>query len=194
MKLIFASHNQHKTREINQIIGEEFQVFSLTDVGIFEEIQETGTSLSENAIIKAKAAYDLTKLSVFADDTGLECEALQGAPGVYSARYAGPGKSALANMERLLNELEGKGSRNARFFTCICLILDGQTKLFEGELRGTIGHEMRGEKGFGYDPLFIPEGETRTLAEMSEAEKNTISHRARALEKMRIFLESLVKK
>ncbi|MCA0426849.1 MAG: RdgB/HAM1 family non-canonical purine NTP pyrophosphatase [Bacteroidetes bacterium] len=190
MKLIFASHNQNKTREINQILGNFIQVYSLTDLGIHEEIPETGSTLPENALLKAQAAADITGLSVFADDTGLEVEALNGAPGVISARYAGPGKSALANMEKLLDELQGKSNRNARFVTCICLIINNEKHLFEGELKGRIGYEMRGEKGFGYDPLFIPEGDERTLAELSADEKNSISHRAKAIEKMRLFLET----
>ena len=193
MKLIFASHNQNKVLEINSLLKGIAEVHSLNDIGIFEEIPETGITLKENASIKARACYDLTGLHVFADDTGLEVEALNGEPGVFSARYAGPEKLAWKNMEKLMNELEAHENKKARFVTFISLIINQEEYFFEGEINGTIIHEMRGSNGFGYDPIFVPEGETRTLAEMSPDEKNKISHRAKALEKMKSFLESYSK-
>lgn len=193
MKLIFASHNQNKVLEINSLLKGIAEVHSLNDIGIFEEIPETGITLKENASIKARACYDLTGLHVFADDTGLEVEALNGEPGVFSARYAGPEKLAWKNMEKLMNELEAHENKKARFVTFISLIINQEEYFFEGEINGTIIHEMRGSNGFGYDPIFVPEGETRTLAEMSSEEKNKISHRAKALEKMKCFLESYSK-
>ncbi len=188
MKLIFASHNQNKVKEINSLFNGIAKVYSLNDIGIIEEIPETGETLKENSLIKAKACFDITGLNVFADDTGLEVEALNGAPGVYSARYAGPEKLAWKNMEKLIEALSDKTNKNARFVSWICLIYNNNTYYFEGELKGTIINEMRGVNGFGYDPIFIPEGETRTLAEMSSEEKNNISHRAIAMEKMKEFL------
>lgn len=193
MKLIFASHNQNKVLEINSLLKGIAEVHSLNDIGIFEEIPETGITLKENASIKARACYDLTGLHVFADDTGLEVEALNGEPGVFSARYAGPEKLAWKNMEKLMNELEAHENKKARFVTFISLIVNQEEYFFEGEINGTIIHEMRGSNGFGYDPIFVPDGETRTLAEMSSEEKNKISHRAKALEKMKSFLESYSK-
>ena len=193
MKLIFASHNQNKVLEINSLLKGIAEVHSLNDIGIFEEIPETGITLKENASIKGRACYDLTGLHVFADDTGLEVEALNGEPGVFSARYAGPEKLAWKNMEKLMNELEAHENKKARFVTFISLIINQEEYFFEGEINGTIIHEMRGSNGFGYDPIFVPEGETRTLAEMSPDEKNKISHRAKALEKMKSFLESYSK-
>jgi len=163
-------------------------VFSLDDIGIFEEIPETGTTLSQNACIKAKEAFSICGLNVFSDDTGLEVEALNGAPGVYSARYAGPAKLAKDNMDKLLAELKDKQNRKARFVTVICLIYEGREFLFEGELRGEIGHSLKGDNGFGYDPVFIPENQSKTLAELSSEEKNKISHRAKAIEALKAFL------
>ncbi|MFY8022434.1 MAG: RdgB/HAM1 family non-canonical purine NTP pyrophosphatase [Bacteroidia bacterium] len=188
MKLIFASHNQNKVQEINSLLQGIAEVHSLNDIGIFEEIPETGNTLKENASIKAKACFKLTGLNVFADDTGLEVEALNGEPGVYSARYAGPEKLAWKNMEKLMLELESHENKRARFVTFISLIINQEEYFFEGEISGTIIQEMRGTNGFGYDPIFVPDGETRTMAELSPEEKNKISHRAKALEKMKIFL------
>jgi XTP/dITP diphosphohydrolase len=168
-------------------------VYSLNDIGIIEEIPETGETLKENSFIKAQACEKITGLNVFADDTGLEVEALNGEPGVYSARYAGPEKLAWKNMEKLIFALSDKSNKKARFVSWICLIINNQTYYFEGELKGTIISEMKGINGFGYDPIFVPEGETRTLAEMSSEEKNNISHRAIALQKMKDFLKSEIK-
>ncbi|MFY8108419.1 MAG: RdgB/HAM1 family non-canonical purine NTP pyrophosphatase [Bacteroidia bacterium] len=193
MKLIFASHNQNKVKEINSLLEGLVNVYSLNDIGIIEEIPETGETLKENSFIKAQACAKITGLNVFADDTGLEVEALNGEPGVYSARYAGPEKLAWKNMEKLISELSNKSNKKARFVSWICLIINNQTFYFEGELKGTIISEMKGVNGFGYDPIFVPEGETRTLAEMSSEEKNRISHRAIALQKMKDFLQSEIK-
>ncbi len=189
MKLIFASHNQNKVKEINSLLEGLVNVYSLNDIGIIEEIPETGVTLKENSFIKAQACSKITGLNVFADDTGLEVEALNGEPGVYSARYAGPEKLAWKNMEKLITELSDKSNKKARFVSWICLIINNETYYFEGELKGTIISEMKGVNGFGYDPIFVPEGETRTLAEMSSEEKNKISHRAIALNKMKAFLK-----
>jgi XTP/dITP diphosphohydrolase len=193
MKLIFASHNQNKVKEINSLLDGLVSVYSLNDIGIIEEIPETGETLKENSFIKAQACAKITGLNVFADDTGLEVEALNGEPGVYSARYAGPEKLAWKNMEKLISALSEKSNKKARFVSWICLIINNQTYYFEGELKGTIISEMKGMNGFGYDPIFVPEGETRTLAEMSSEEKNSISHRAIALQKMKDFLKSEIK-
>lgn len=193
MKLIFASHNQNKVKEINSLLEGLVSVYSLNDIGIIEEIPETGETLKENSFIKAQACEKITGLNVFADDTGLEVEALNGEPGVYSARYAGPEKLAWKNMEKLIFALSDKSNKKARFVSWICLIINNQTFYFEGELKGTIISEMKGINGFGYDPIFVPEGETRTLAEMSSEEKNNISHRAIALQKMKDFLRSEIK-
>ncbi len=189
MKLIFASHNQNKVKEINSLLDGLVSVYSLNDIGIIEEIPETGETLKENSFIKAQACAKITGLNVFADDTGLEVEALNGEPGVYSARYAGPEKLAWKNMEKLISALSEKSNKKARFVSWICLIINNKTYYFEGELKGTIISEMKGMNGFGYDPIFVPEGETRTLAEMSSEEKNSISHRAIALDKMKAFLK-----
>jgi XTP/dITP diphosphohydrolase len=193
MKLIFASHNQNKVIEMNALLDGIIKVYSLNDIGIVEEIPETGTTLKENALIKAQACFDICNLNVFADDTGLEVEALNGEPGVFSARYAGHEKSASSNMAKLIQQLEPHQNKKARFVTWICLIIKKEIFFFEGELKGEIISELRGTNGFGYDPIFIPEGESITLAEMSSAEKNRISHRAKALFKMKLFLKDYFK-
>jgi XTP/dITP diphosphohydrolase len=189
MKLIFASHNQHKTKEIASIFQGLAEVTSLADIGFFEEILETGSSLEENAEIKADVVFNATNLNCFADDTGLLVEALNGAPGVYSARYAGPEKSADANNQKLLNELVQTENRNAKFVTIICLIFEGKKHFFKGELEGKIATSYSGSNGFGYDPIFIPNEFDRSLAEMSLLEKNAISHRAKAFLNMLDFLK-----
>jgi len=188
-KLIFATHNQNKSREIGALLQGVMQVVSLEEIGFFEEIVENGATLQENARIKAKTIFDHSGLNCFADDTGLEVEALHGAPGVYSARYAGPEKSAEKNNQKLVHALASFSNKSARFVTQICLFLEGKEYFFEGELKGTILAEPRGTEGFGYDPIFMPLGSDRTLAEMSLAEKNTQSHRAKAFHQMIDFLK-----
>lgn len=171
MKLIFATHNPHKAKEINALLDGYAHVSSLYDIGIFEEIPETGTTLEANAIQKAKEVYKLTGLNCFADDTGLEVDALNNQPGVLSARYAGPEKDCKQNIALLLAKMEGILNRQARFRTVICLIFDDNTYLFEGILNGSITTEPRGTAGFGYDPVFLPNGYNKTFAEMTLTEK-----------------------
>ena len=181
MKIVFATNNAHKLAEVKALLGDEFDLVTLKDVGITEDIPETGETLDENASIKAHYVYERTGLDCFADDTGLEVEALGGAPGVRSARYATDGHDFAANNRKLLKELENKSNRAARFRTVISLIRGGEELQVEGIVRGTIATEESGYEGFGYDPLFIPEGESVTFAEMSADEKNAISHRGRAI-------------
>lgn len=188
MDLIFASNNPNKVREISSIIGPEFRLLSLTDMGITEDIPEEEPTLEGNALAKARYVHRLTGKNVFADDTGLETEALNGEPGVHSARFAGESKDSAANIAKLQKMLEGKENRNARFRTVIALILNNEEYLFEGVVKGKIITGNRGSKGFGYDPVFVPEGHERTFAEMSLGEKNTMSHRARAFQKLHDFL------
>lgn len=187
-ELVFASHNHNKVKEMNELLSEQYRVLSLDECGILDDIEETGVSLEENAVIKARFVYDQLGKDCFADDTGLEVEALDGRPGVYSARYAGPQKSSADNIELLLKELDGQANRKARFRTVIALIQTGQIFLFEGIVAGQITTARAGEDGFGYDPVFIPEGDIRTFAQMSAAEKNAMSHRGRAIEKLVAFL------
>lgn len=191
MKLLIATHNDHKTQEIRDILlssGLSVDLFSLRDLGDLEEIPETGATLTENALLKAKAGYERHGLNCFADDTGLAVEALGGAPGVYSARYAGPQCNPKDNIERLLRELKGVTNRKACFRTVIALILDGREYFFEGEVKGEIIEIQKGNDGFGYDPIFLPDGSNLTFAEISEEEKNLISHRGRATQKLIDFL------
>lgn len=188
MDLIFASNNKHKIKEINNILGNSFRLLSLSDVNIDEDIAENETTLEGNALAKARYVHEATGMDVFADDTGLEVEALGGRPGVHSARFAGENKNSDANIDKLLLLLEGKSNRNARFRTVIALILNGTEYLFEGIVNGSIIDEKRGSQGFGYDPVFIPENRGLTFAEMDLDAKNRISHRARAFEKLRSFL------
>ncbi|HOW10767.1 MAG TPA: non-canonical purine NTP diphosphatase [Bacteroidales bacterium] len=188
MDLIFASNNKHKINEINNILGNSFRLLSLTDVNINEDIAENETTLEGNALAKARYVHEATGMDVFADDTGLEVEALGGRPGVHSARFAGEDRNSDANIDKLLLLLEGKSNRNARFRTVIALILNGTEHLFEGIVNGSIINEKRGSRGFGYDPVFVPENQGLTFAEMDLNAKNRISHRARAFEKLRSFL------
>ena len=212
MKIVFATNNEHKLSEIRAILGPKFEVVSLADIGCHEDIPETGATLEENALMKAEYIYDKYHLSCFADDTGLEVEALNGAPGVYSARYASLESVATesqqtlshdseANMARLLRELENNNNRKARFRTVIALIQKkdvcpcGCTSIrqihkFEGIVNGEIIREKRGGEGFGYDPIFQPEGYTETFAELGADIKNKISHRARAVAKLAEFLRA----
>ena len=187
MQIVLATHNPHKREELRNIllaeVGNEMEVLTLDDIHPpIGEIEETGATLEENALIKARAVHDRTKLPTVADDTGLEVEALHGAPGVYSARYSGEGATYASNVKKLLFELEGKGNRYAKFSTVIAYIgANGSEHLFRGEVNGVIAHAPRGTNGFGYDPIFIPEDGTKTFAEMGDEEKNAISHRGRAL-------------
>lgn len=202
MKIVFATNNKHKLDEIRNILGKQFEVLSLNDIGCHDDIPETGTMLEENARQKAEYIYNKYHCNVFADDTGLEVEALDGEPGVYSARYAAvknpnaQSHDSEANMTTLLKELTGKENRKARFRTVISLILipqkEGQeslSTLFEGIVEGEIISERRGGEGFGYDPIFQPEGYDKTFAELGNNIKNTISHRARAVSKLAAHLK-----
>ncbi|MBP5663804.1 MAG: non-canonical purine NTP diphosphatase [Bacteroidales bacterium] len=189
MELIFATHNQHKTEEAREIAASFIQIKNLKDIGCFEEIPETADTLSGNALQKAHYVQEHFHVNCFADDTGLEVEALDGRPGVYSARYAGEHCSYQDNVDKLLREMKGKTNRKACFKTVIALILDGKEYLFEGRVDGQIIENQRGMSGFGYDPVFLPDGFDRTFAEMSEEEKNSISHRGRAIRKMMDFLK-----
>ena len=188
MELVFASNNPHKVKEIRSILGNSFTLLSLSDINIFEDIPENEPLIEGNALAKARYVYNVTGMNVFADDTGLEIEALNGLPGVNSARFAGENKDSLANIEKILAMLGDTENRKAQFRTVIALIFEKKEYLFEGIVRGRIIHEKRGAEGFGYDPVFIPDGMTKTFAEMELAEKNTVSHRARAFEKLREFL------
>ncbi|MBR1917954.1 MAG: non-canonical purine NTP diphosphatase [Bacteroidaceae bacterium] len=187
-KIVFATNNEHKLREIRAILHDETEVLSLSDIGCHTDIPETADTLEGNALIKAHYVYDNYGYDCFADDTGLEVEALNGEPGVRTARYAGDNQDSQANMRKLLREMKGKDNRNARFRTAIALILDGEEHLFSGEVRGTITTEPIGDKGFGYDPVFIPEDTGKTFAQLGEDVKNHISHRARAVAKLTEFL------
>jgi XTP/dITP diphosphohydrolase len=188
MELIFASNNQDKVKEIKSILGASFTLLSLSDVNIYEEIPENEPLIEGNALSKARYVYNATGKNVFADDTALETEALNGLPGVHSARFAGENKDSSANIDKILSMLSGNENRNAQFRTVIALIFENKEYLFEGIVSGKIIHEKRGNNGFGYDPLFVPDGKTRTFAEMELNEKNSVSHRARAFEKLREFL------
>ena len=190
-KLVFATNNAHKLEEVAAILGDQVELLSLIDIGCQADIPETAETLEGNALLKSSYIYKNYHLDCFADDTGLEVEALNGAPGVYSARYAGgEGHDAQANMLKLLHELDGKENRKAQFRTAISLILDGKEYLFEGVIKGEIIKEKRGDSGFGYDPVFMPEGYDRTFAELGNDIKNQISHRALAVQKLCEFLQS----
>lgn len=191
IELVLATHNNHKLEEIKSLIPSQFKLLSLDDVGIFDDIPETADTLDGNAYQKADYVFSRTAKNCFADDTGLEVEALDGRPGVYSARYAGEGCSYADNNRKLLEELQGVANRKACFRTCICLILDGKAHYFEGKVNGTIISENRGSEGFGYDPIFIPDGHSLSFAEMAFAIKNSISHRAEAVKKLMEFLTKL---
>ena len=189
-KLVFATNNAHKLEEVAAILGDQVELLSLNDIGCQADIPETAETLEGNALLKSSYIYKNYHLDCFADDTGLEVEALNGAPGVYSARYAGgEGHDAQANMLKLLHELDGKENRKAQFRTAISLILDGKEYLFEGVITGEIIKEKRGDSGFGYDPVFMPEGYDRTFAELGNDIKNQISHRALAVQKLCEFLQ-----
>lgn len=188
--IVFATNNQHKLEEIRRIIGDRFRVLSLKDIGCHEEIPETSDTLEGNAVQKARYVKEHYGYDCFADDTGLMVDALGGAPGVYSARYAGPGHDSEANVALLLGNLEGCGNRKAHFSTVIALIMDGEEVTFEGRVDGEILSERHGEGGFGYDPVFRPEECDLSFAEMSADAKNAISHRGRATARLLRYLES----
>ena len=188
MKIIFATNNAHKLSEVQAVLGEGFELVTPRMCGVEEEIPETAETLEGNARQKAHYLYERTGLDCFADDTGLEVEALGGAPGVHSARYATDGHDTAANNRLLLKNLTGEENRRARFRTVICLIEGGEEHLFEGIVEGRIIDHETGTEGFGYDPLFVPEGFDRTFAEMSADEKNAISHRGRAVRKLVEYL------
>jgi XTP/dITP diphosphohydrolase len=190
-KIVFATNNTHKLNELQQIIGKHFELLSLKDIGCIEEIPETAETIEENSMQKAEYVYKKYKIDCFADDTGLEIDALDGRPGVYSARYAGEEKDMDKNIDKILNELKEKDNRKARFKTVISLIYKGEKYQFEGIVNGEIIGERRGEGGFGYDPVFMPQGYNITFAEMPAERKNKISHRGRAVQKLVHFLNSL---
>ncbi|MBQ4056073.1 MAG: non-canonical purine NTP diphosphatase [Bacteroidaceae bacterium] len=187
-KLVFATNNAHKLEEIASILGDKIELLSLKDIHCQADIPETSDTLEGNAIQKAEYIHQHYGMDCFADDTGLEVEALNGAPGIYSARYAGEGHDSEANMKKLLENMQDKENRKAQFRTAICLIMDGETHLFEGIVKGEIIKEKKGGAGFGYDPIFVPEGYDLTFAELGNDIKNTISHRAKAVEKLCSFL------
>lgn len=191
MKIVFATNNKNKLHEIREILGDGFEIVSLNDIGCHEDIPETGNTLEENALQKARYIHDKYHIDCFADDTGLEVEALGGAPGVYSARYAeGTDHNSEDNMQKLLCELGDNENRKAQFRTVIALILHGELHEFEGLVKGKIGTEKHGTEGFGYDPLFIPERYDKSFAELGDNVKNKISHRARAVRKLADYLKS----
>lgn len=190
MKIVFATNNAHKLREVQQTVGDKFEIVSLRECGVVEDIPENEPTLEGNALAKARYIYSRTGLSCFADDTGLEVDALGGEPGVRSARYATDGHDDEANKRLLLERMEGKENRGAQFRTAMALILDGEEYLFEGVVRGEILTKECGDGGFGYDPLFAPEGRSESFAEMSAEEKNAISHRGRAVRKLAEFLNN----
>ncbi|MFV0150152.1 RdgB/HAM1 family non-canonical purine NTP pyrophosphatase [Empedobacter falsenii] len=190
MELIFATHNNNKVKEVTKMLPSYLSMKSLTAIDFFEEIEETGETFEENALLKAKTIFNKTGKNVFADDSGLVIESLDGAPGVYSARYAGTGKDE-DNIAKALKELDGKTNRKAYFISIFCLILNGKEYFFEGRVNGTIATEIRGDNGFGYDPIFIPDGFSKSFAQMTPEEKNAISHRGKAIGKLNNFLTNL---
>lgn len=188
-RLVIATNNAHKLSEITAVVGDKFEILSLSDIGCFDDIPETGDTLEENALQKARYIYERYHLDVFADDTGLEVNALGGRPGVKTARYAFPDRNdPEANVAKILQEMEGKTDRSAQFRTIIALIKDGEEFLFEGKVEGQIATECRGIDGFGYDPLFQPENLGKTFAELGVDIKNQLSHRARAVQRLCDFL------
>lgn len=191
MKLVFATSNRNKAAEIAKLLPQNIEVVTLTDIGVTEEIPETAETLEGNAHLKAQYVSDNYDLPCFADDTGLEIQALENRPGVRSARYAGEHRSDDDNMDKVLEELQGKSNRKARFRTVIALHYNGERMEFEGIVNGTILDHRQGAEGFGYDPIFAPDNSKRSFAEMSMTEKNAISHRGKAVKKLVAFLNSL---
>ena len=193
MKIVFATNNPNKLEEIQSLVPKEIEIISLKEIACTEDIAETGDSLEANAFQKAHYIKENYNYDCFADDSGLEIYELSGAPGVYSARYAGPERNANANMNKVLNELKGKKNRKAQFRTAIALILKGEEHLFEGKVEGYISKDKQGNEGFGYDPIFIPENDKRSFAQMSMQEKGVISHRGRAVRKLVAYLNKISK-
>jgi XTP/dITP diphosphohydrolase len=189
MDIVFATNNKHKLQEVKHIVGDDFNIISLNELECFDDIPETENTLEGNALLKARYIHDRFHCNCFADDTGLEIEALDGKPGVFSARYAGEHCSFEDNINKILLELEGKTNRKAKFRTVIALIINDKEYLFEGNIKGEIIENKKGISGFGYDPVFIPEGYSETFAEMGDHLKNTISHRALATQKLTEFLQ-----
>lgn len=190
-ELVFATNNKHKLEEVAAKVGDKIKLLTLADIGFNEDIEENGKTFAENALIKSRCIYDEFGLNCFGDDSGLEIDALNGEPGVYSARYAGTHGNHDANIDKVLKNMEGKADRSARFRTVIALIWNGEEHLFDGTVEGSIRHERAGNGGFGYDPVFKPDGYNITFAEMSLEQKNNISHRAKALEGLTVFLRNL---
>lgn len=188
MKLVFATHNQNKFKEVKELMPAHFELLSLTDIGCHDKIPETANTIEGNALLKAEFVKKNYGLDCFADDTGLEVEALDGAPGVFSARYAGEGKNSEDNMNKLLSELEKFQNRKAQFKTVIALIFNGKQELFTGICEGEITKEKHGEQGFGYDPIFKPENYGTTFAQMPLSEKSKLSHRGKAIGKLTSYL------
>lgn len=191
MELVFATNNPHKLQELQQTLGDRIQLLSLTDIGCTEEVPENQETLEGNASEKSFFIFDKYGIDCFSDDTGLEIEALGGEPGVYSARYAGKEKDDNANMKKVLEKMHEIKNRKARFRTVISLVINGQETYFEGVVAGEILEARRGEAGFGYDPIFQPDGYDQSFAEMNSKQKNQISHRGRAVEKLAAYLKSL---
>ena len=191
MELIMATQNKHKVEEINALLPPSFKVKTLDEIGCLEEIPETQETLEGNALQKARYVAEKYGVNCFADDTGLEIEALNGAPGVYSARYAGPAKDSDQNMNLVMEQMNGVRNRKAQFRTVIALIIDGKETCFQGEVKGEIRHEKSGMKGFGYDPIFQPDGFKQTFSEITMDEKNAISHRGKAVRKLVEYLSNL---
>jgi XTP/dITP diphosphohydrolase len=192
MRLVFATNNKHKLEEMRAILGGKVELLSLADIDCHDDIPETADTLEGNALIKARYIYDKYGCSCFADDTGLEVDALGGEPGVYSARYAGENNDSAANMRKLLQNLTGENNRNAQFRTVIALIINGEEKLFNGIVKGTISREKMGNAGLGCDPIFIPEGFSESFAQMTSEMKNSISHRYRATEELSNYLKQTI--
>lgn len=190
-KLVFATNNRHKLEEVAAKINNDFQLLTLADIGCMEDIEETGSTFKENAAIKSHFVYNHYQLDCFGDDSGLAIDALNGQPGVYSARYAGEHGNHEANIEKVLTEMKSAANRRARFISVICLLLNGESYFFEGTVEGTIRAAKSGAEGFGYDPIFQPDGYEITFAEMSLEEKNRISHRGKAVDQMVQFLSRL---
>jgi len=190
-KLVFATNNDHKLRELKEILSSEFELLSLNDIGCTDDIPETGTTLEVNAAQKSFYIWDKYGINCFADDTGLEIEALGNEPGVYSARYAGEGRNATDNILKVLEKLKNEINRKARFRCVISLIIDGKERQFEGVVEGKILKEKQGAAGFGYDPIFMPDGFSQSFAEMSADEKNKVSHRGRAVKKLVDYLKNI---
>lgn len=188
-KLVFATNNRHKLEEVGDVLKDQLEILSLKEINCFEDIPETADTLEGNALIKARHIFDNYGYDCFADDTGLEVDALDGRPGVYSARYAGEDQNAERNMEKLLSELDGKDNRRARFRTVVALIEGGKVSYFEGKIEGQIIEQQQGSAGFGYDPVFVPDGYSQTFAELGSDIKNKISHRALAVQELIMYLK-----